>query len=390
MSDRFLDFCERHLKWILPAVFVCTAVMTAGVLTVRGAGAGQKVTLSYITAEYVGDTKAGTVLDSDNTGFIVTAHNSDGTTAMVTGWSIEEPQTLQNAEDTTVVIVYEGASTQCTVHCSTGYVSSITAEYDGETAAGTSLDDTNPGIHVYVIRSTGEKVPLERGWHVVKPALLSKGKTTTIQIAYEDHVCTLSVDCSTREIKKLTAVYSGSTEEGTFIGSGNDDMTVTAWYSDEESEEVTGWTVSEGVTLEPRERYLIEVHYQDTVCLVEVVCTTPTREEYAAACSSPGYLPMRTLPASYAGQQVMIDGTIREIHLREDGSVMITVDVQADLFGFVQKPIIVRYTSTLHGELPPEGSEVTVYGVFNGLFEEEGALENAPFIEGEYVISQEQ
>ena len=86
----------------------------------------------------------------------------------------------------------------------------------------------------------------------------------------------------------------------------------------------------------------------------------------------------------------MIDGTIREIHLREDGSVMITVDVQADLFGFVQKPIIVRYTSTLHGELPPEGSEVTVYGVFNGLFEEEGALENAPFIEGEYVISQEQ
>ena len=175
-------FWEEHRKCFLiaAAVLLAAAVITAIVI---GAKPKRKI-VDHITAEYTGDTKAGVVLDDKNTGFIVTAYFKDGHSEKVTGWSIAEPQTLQDAEVSVVTITYEKASTQCEVQCTSGLIQSITAEYDGETSAGTQISDTNPGIHVYAIRD-GNKTPVESGWRVANPSVLEKEKITTVNIEYE-------------------------------------------------------------------------------------------------------------------------------------------------------------------------------------------------------------
>ena len=391
LSESILNFLENNLRWLLPVVAVVAAVLTMFFFFSRSDSPKPRRDIYYITAEYSGDTKAGTVLDSDNPGFSVTAHYKDGSQEDVSGWTVIDPVSLENASESTVLIVYEGCSTHCTVQCSTGYITAITAEYDGSTEAGTSLDNDNPGIHVFAIRSTGEKAAVEHGWRVVNPVILKKNSAATVQIAYEDRQCTLTVLCSTRDILRLTAIYNGSTEEGVFIGSGCKDLEVTAYYSDQDFEKVTGWTLSESVTLKPRERALLEVHYQDAVCTVEVTCTTPTREEYISECSEPGYVSLRYSPNAYNGSKVSVSGTITKIHLLEDGTVLLTLEVPADLFGLVKKPVAVRYTSTLHGELPPEGTAVAAYGISRGLYDSSPyeELMSAPLIDAEYVIAQE-
>ena len=116
-------FWEEHRKCFLiaAAVLLAAAVITAIVI---GAKPKRKI-VDHITAEYTGDTKAGVVLDDKNTGFIVTAYFKDGHSEKVTGWSIAEPQTLQDAEVSVVTITYEKASTQCEVQCTSGLIQSI-------------------------------------------------------------------------------------------------------------------------------------------------------------------------------------------------------------------------------------------------------------------------
>ena len=115
-------FWEEHRKCFLiaAAVLLAAAVITAIVI---GAKPKRKI-VDHITAEYTGDTKAGVVLDDKNTGFIVTAYFKDGHSEKVTGWSIAEPQTLQDAEVSVVTITYEKASTQCEVQCTSGLIQS--------------------------------------------------------------------------------------------------------------------------------------------------------------------------------------------------------------------------------------------------------------------------
>ena len=227
-------------------------------------------------------------------------------------------QTLQDAEVSVVTITYEKASTQCEVQCTSGLIQSITAEYDGETSAGTQISDTNPGIHVYAIRD-GNKTPVESGWRVANPSVLEKEKITTVNIEYEGFSCALSIQCTTREIVRLTASYKGSTEEGTVISTGCKDLTVTAKYADRTSEEVDKWTLAESVTLEPKERYILEIHYEDSVCTLEVTCTTPTPEEFKAGCISASYSSLYRNPAKYTGTNVVVEGTTVR-HLYQDTS----------------------------------------------------------------------
>jgi len=225
-------FWEEHRKCfgIAAAVLLAAAVITAIVIGVKP----KRKIVDHITAEYTGDTKAGVVIDDKNTGFIVTAYFKDGHSEEVSGWSIAEPQTLEDAEVSVVTITYEKASTRCEVQCTSGLIQSITAEYDGETSAGTQISDTNPGIHVYAVRD-GKKAPVESGWRVANPSVLEKDKITTVNIEYEGFSCTLSIQCTSREIVRLTASYKGSTEEGTVIATGCEDLTVTAKYADRTS-----------------------------------------------------------------------------------------------------------------------------------------------------------
>ena len=252
-------FWQEHRRLILFAAAVVIAVAAVLIMVFAVNPAGR--TVDHITASYSGETKAGIVLDEKNTGFTVTAYFKDGHSENVTGWTVDAPRALETAKKSVVTITYQKASTQCEVQCTTGLIQSITAEYDGDTSAGTKITDSNPGLHVYAIRD-GKRSELEKGWRVVNPTVLEKDTLTTVSIAYEKFSCTVSIQCTTKGISRLTATYLGSTEEGTVISNGNENLNVTAYYTDGTSEHVSNWTLASAVTLKPKQRYLLEVHYE--------------------------------------------------------------------------------------------------------------------------------
>ena len=125
MDGRPTSFWEEHRRHILAAIAAVLLIAAAAGLVISYSPGSRAV--DHITAVYTGSTKAGTVLDAQNEGFHVTAHYKDGHEEVVTGWTIAEPQTLQDAEKSAVTIVYRKASTQCEVQCTTGLILSITA-----------------------------------------------------------------------------------------------------------------------------------------------------------------------------------------------------------------------------------------------------------------------
>lgn len=385
MSTGKKSFWEEHRKWIIVvAAILCGAAI--GVAAYTGVTSSAK-TVTHISAVYTGDTKAGVVLDDKNPGFTVTAFYKDGHEAAVTGWTIASPQTLENAKKSVVTIIYKKASTQCEVQCTTGLIQSITAEYDGDTTAGTQISDTNPGLHVYAIRD-GAKTVLTSGWRVVNPTVLEKDTLSTVNIEYEGFSCSLSIQCTTKAIARLSAAYMGSTQEGTVIAPGCEDLVVTAKYTDGTSEHVNGWTLAETVTMEPKVRYVLEIHYEDSVCTLEVTCTTPTPEEFKAGCISASYSSLYRNPAKYAGTNVAVEGNILEIRPNQDGSVDVFLEMSSDFLGLTTGVLCATYSSTLHGNLPPEGVPVKIYGMYKEVSARmmDGSSMTMPVMNAEYVV----
>ena len=381
------SFGQSHRTgWIIAAAALLIAAAAAVFLAVR---TPDSRIIDHITAKYTGSTRAGVVLDDHNNGFTVTAHFRDGHDENVTGWTITSPQTLKNAQKSVVTITYRKASTQCEVQCTTGMIQAITAEYDGETTAGTAITDATPGLHVYVIRDGGSKMELDKGWRVTNPTILKKDTLSRVQISYKEFNCTLSIQCTSRAISRLSASYSGSTEEGTVIGSGCKDVVVTASYPDGTSEQVSGWTLAESAILAPKERYLLEVHYEDSMCTLEVICTTPTAAEFQSGCISTGYAALYHNPSHYIGSNILVEGTIIERRPNQDGSVEIFFEMHGDFLGFTKGTLCASYTSTLHGDLPQKGAYVRAYGMFKGVEDRilEDASSSMPVMDAEYVIA---
>lgn len=380
------SFWEAHRKCVLIAAAVFLAA--AGIVSLIMNSTPKSRKVDHITAKYSGDTKAGTVLDEKNSGFVVTAYFEDGHNEAVTGWTVESPQTLQDAKKSVVTIVYEKASTQCEVQCTTGLIQSITAEYDGDTEAGTKITDSTPGLHVYAIRD-GKKTPLESGWRVDNPTVLEKDTLSTINISYERFACSVQIQCTTKSISRITASYLGSTEEGTVISTGNENITVTAEYADGTSEHVEDWTLAETVTLEPKQRYLLEIHYEDVLCALEVTCTTPTPEEFQSGCISAGYFSLYHNPGKYAGANIVVEGIIKERRPAADGSTEVYLKMQGDILGLTTGTLCAVYTKTLHGELPQEGAQVKIYGMFKDVSARmmDGSSMSMPVMNAEYVVA---
>ena len=380
-------FWQEHRRLILFAAAVVIAVAAVLIMVFAVNPAGRIV--DHITASYSGETKAGIVLDEKNTGFTVTAYFKDGHSENVTGWTVDAPRALETAKKSVVTITYQKASTQCEVQCTTGLIQSITAEYDGDTSAGTKITDSNPGLHVYAIRD-GKRSELEKGWRVVNPTVLEKDTLTTVSIAYEKFSCTVSIQCTTKGISRLTATYLGSTEEGTVISNGNENLNVTAYYTDGTSEHVSNWTLASAVTLKPKQRYLLEVHYEDSLCAVEVTCTTPTPEEFQQGCISAGYFSLYRNPAHYTGANVAVDGFIVERRPLEDGSVEVYLEMEGDFLGLTKGMLCAVYSNALHGELPTMGTHVKIYGMFKGVefrtVKDESR--DMPVMNAEYVVRQ--
>jgi hypothetical protein len=219
--------------------------------------------------------------------------------------------------------------------------------------------------------------------------VLEKDTLSTINISYEDFSCSISIQCTTRSISRLTASYLGSKEEGTVLSSGIDTIKVTAHYADGTEEEVTDWTLSEAVTLEPKQRYLLEVHYEDAMCALEVTCSTPTPEEFQSGCLKAGYFSLYHNPAKYAGTNISVEGIIKERRPAADGSVEVFLEMPGDFLGLTSGMLCAVYTKSIHGELPKEGAQVKIYGMFKDVSARlmDGSSMTMPVMNAEYVVA---
>lgn len=163
-----------------------------------------------ISAAYNGDAEAGVVLDSDNDGFEVTASYKNGQEEVVTGWTIETPQTLAADSTAAVVINYEGKQCSLDVICTTISIEKIKAEYSGSTKAGVEIGEGSSDVTVTAVYKNGETQAVT-GWTVDEPVTLEAGKTSKLKIHYGDHDCTLKIECtdlSEKQYKAKCKTYS--------------------------------------------------------------------------------------------------------------------------------------------------------------------------------------
>ena len=109
---------------------------------------------------------------------------------MIIGVSCEdEPETYDDSAVTT-------EETEATEAEPELVVSSITAEYSGDTEKGTVLDENNDGITVTATYEDGSS-EIVYGWTVEESKKLKAGKKSKITINYEGQSCELSVKCTT-------------------------------------------------------------------------------------------------------------------------------------------------------------------------------------------------
>lgn len=75
--------------------------------------------LQSISAEYSGSTDAGTVLDNNNKGIIVTASYSDGSTDRISSFTIDNPAMLTAGQSSKVTVTFENVTCELEVVCTT-------------------------------------------------------------------------------------------------------------------------------------------------------------------------------------------------------------------------------------------------------------------------------
>ena len=160
-------------------------------------------------------------------------------------------------------------------------VESLEVSYDGETEAGTVLDEKNKGIKVKGYDKDGEEYDLTN-WSIEKPQTLEMDGESTVTIAYKDLSVNLTVPCSTSELEEITASYSGDASEGVVLDSENEGFTVTAHYKNGEEEVVDGWTIDTPQTLEADGTADVLIKYEDKEYLLNVMCTTVTIDRIKA------------------------------------------------------------------------------------------------------------
>ena len=105
-------------------------------------------------------------------------------------------------------------------------------------------------------------------------------------------------------------------------------------------------------------------------------------------CISAGYYSLYHNPAKYAGANIAVEGTIKEIRPGQDGSVDVFLEMEGDFLGLTKGILCATYTSTLHGQLPPEGVPVTIYGMFKDVSARmmDGSSMSMPVMNAEYVV----
>lgn len=207
-----------------------------------------------------------------------------------------------------------------------------------------------------------------------------------------------------KEIKKLVATYSGDTKEYTPMEKINQGITVTAYYNDGTSKEVTGWDMeTEGTYhgyLVYGEDNVFIIKYKGRSCKLKIKATEDkdddfddddddetsneynmTESEYKSKCKDYGYYQIATNPEKFKGKYIKQFGKIMQV-VDDDG--MYLLQVGDDVI------FIYAYNATLDGQNEKiiKGEHVTVYGICNGERSYQTVMnttETVPVINAEYI-----
>ncbi len=189
-------------------------------------------------------------------------------------------------------------------------------------------------------------------------------------------------------LESISAVYSGSTEAGTYISSDSDDVTVLGEYSDGTSERLSGWTIDSPVELAAEQTYEITVSYGDEplTCTFSVTCTTVDVDAYKASCASYSYEELARNPDNYVGQRIVLRGEVVQV-MEDSGSVTLRVDVTQGTYIWTDT-VLALYDHKDGESRILEDDIITMYGTFYGLYTYEtvlGANVTVPMMFVEYV-----
>jgi len=335
---------------------------------------------------------AGTVLDNNNTGIVITGRtkNGDEVTVAPEDWNISSPKTLQADKSTVVRIAYKDLFCELTVDCEDSNVASITAYYDGELKAGTVISNITEGLHVMATYKNGDTADVTDQCEIENgPITLEADKTTVIKVSYSDPVnnkrfnSEFSVSCTTRTVRKIVVKYVGSAEAGEILDEDNAWITVTALYQNGDSEIVDGWTVAEPAMLESSKNASVHVSYAGFTEKLTVECKTIDPDAYRKNCAKVKYNDLARSPEDYENTMVMISGKIVYIYSNANTSSGYIYKIDAGQGKYLN----VAFSGELTDGNLIEDDYVTCYGEFIGIADinyDELPLINAKYIDRRY------
>ena len=256
-------------KLLIPIAVVCALILFGFI-----SGSISKNKIVDIKVVYSGNTEAGVVLDKNNTGISVTGIKKNGKEKELTNWKIKDAKTLENDSVSTVTVIYKKINKDITVKCTSSVIVSMTAKYDGNLSAGTSIN-AKKDIIVTALHRNGYTTTITQDCSFTPETVtLKKDGKEKIHVTYEDFSCDVELICSDKTITALSAEYIGELLAGKELKTGSTDIKVTATYKDGTKETVTTWKIDQPGTLEWEKQSDVIISYEDQTCPLSVFCTS--------------------------------------------------------------------------------------------------------------------
>jgi len=204
--------------------------------------------------------------------------------------------------------------------------------------------------------------------------VVHSGETTAVTV--KSHGKEKSIELKGKQVKKITASYSGDTEEGVKIAKGNKDLTVTVKWDDGTEETITDYEMDGTITLKAGEtgEAVIKAYGKETTLKVE--CTTLSEAQFKEKCETRGYKDLLR-KASYA-EYTKIYGKV----VQDCGSGYYRITSGGSRWDDVYM------VTVLSDDKLVEDDWVTCYGVTSGIYSYEtvmGATQKVPWLMAKYV-----
>ena len=139
--------------------------------------------ITKVSIGYKGDTTAGTVLDDNNPGFYATGTTNYGKQVEIpyTDLRIKEPKTLEADSSETVTVYFKNASVDLTIDCTTTALKSLSAQYNGSTYEGTTINKQSD-IAVTATYGDGHTQDIPDWYLKPESVILKKGEESKVEI----------------------------------------------------------------------------------------------------------------------------------------------------------------------------------------------------------------